>query len=319
MILLQEFVDKYKGKGVDFDGHYGFQCVDLYRKYVEEVLGIPQTPSVAGAKDIWDKCPGFEKVTNTPDGFPKPGDVMIWGATYGPYGHVAIVVSADVNSFTCFSQNDPTGALSGIKKYSSYKGVVGWLRAVNDNTYRGYDLTNKESMKICVDQQIKVTEGLLVDKSQYEAVKGQLIEVTKQREDLSTELGKKTSALLVAEQSAKTAKEALQKELGDQLDFGDKWEVEQEEHSITKKVLTDLLWELEDELKLSHSIGDTTERISLALGSLQKLNQMSVLYEKQVKDLEAQVKKLNTYKKPIDKLSQKDLVLELLNRLLKRS
>ncbi|WP_252722587.1 hypothetical protein [Treponema phagedenis] len=35
---LDEFVKKYLGKKVDYDGHYGAQCVDLFRQYCKDVL-----------------------------------------------------------------------------------------------------------------------------------------------------------------------------------------------------------------------------------------------------------------------------------------
>lgn len=130
-MTLQQFVDKYNGKLVDYDGAYGGQCVDLYRMYVKEVLELPQTPPVVGAKDIWTgETNGFEKIANTPTGVPSIGDVMIWGTKYGKFGHVAIVTSATVDYFTCFSQNDPAGALCGYKNYNTYAPVIGWLHPI---------------------------------------------------------------------------------------------------------------------------------------------------------------------------------------------
>jgi hypothetical protein len=128
-MTLQEFIAKYTGKGIDFDGHYGFQCVDLYRQYVQDVVQCPQSPGVTGAKDIWTTYlpEYFERITNTPEGIPLEGDIMIWGDAYGQYGHVAVVLSGNLTTFTCFSQNDPAGVLSGTKKYSSYKPTLGWL------------------------------------------------------------------------------------------------------------------------------------------------------------------------------------------------
>jgi hypothetical protein len=53
-MTIGEFIKKWNGKVCDFDGKYGSQCVDLYRMYVKEVLGYPQSPPVEGAKDIWN-------------------------------------------------------------------------------------------------------------------------------------------------------------------------------------------------------------------------------------------------------------------------
>ena len=136
MITLEQFIAKWTGKGIDFDGSFGNQCQDLYRQYVKEVLGFPQSPAVPGAKDNWGKYlpEYYERISNSLTGVPVKGDIMIWGASYGPYGHVAIVTEATVNTFKCFSQNDPTGSLPAIRWYKNYNGTLGWLRPKGVNT-----------------------------------------------------------------------------------------------------------------------------------------------------------------------------------------
>jgi len=71
-MALNEFFGKYEGRGIDYDGSYGFQCVDLYRQYVKEVLEAKQSPSVPGAKDIWTNylTDVFTKISNNPDNAP---------------------------------------------------------------------------------------------------------------------------------------------------------------------------------------------------------------------------------------------------------
>lgn len=129
---LDQFVSKYNGKKVDFDGAYGNQCFDLYRQYCKEVLDVPQSPPTGtkGAVTIKDNylTEHFTKIENTLDGVPKKGDIIIWDTRYGSYGHVAIVVTADVNYFTAFSQNDPSGVACIVKSYKNYFGVNCWLR-----------------------------------------------------------------------------------------------------------------------------------------------------------------------------------------------
>lgn len=93
-ISLTQFIKKYLGMKVDFDGKFGPQCVDLARQYYSEVLDIPQFPPVEGAKDII-KNPGKLKVIKE-DVLAdySSGDVLIWGASRtNQYGHVAILVS----------------------------------------------------------------------------------------------------------------------------------------------------------------------------------------------------------------------------------
>ena len=50
---LDEFINKYINTKVDFDNAFGAQCVDLFRQYCKDVLDIPHTGSVDGAKDIY--------------------------------------------------------------------------------------------------------------------------------------------------------------------------------------------------------------------------------------------------------------------------
>lgn len=93
---LKEFVNKYIGKKVDYDGAYGYQCVDLFRQYCQDVLGIPHTGAVEGAQDLYlnyEEMPEekkyFEKIN--PEEKLIPGDVVIWGGSRtNKYGHVAI-------------------------------------------------------------------------------------------------------------------------------------------------------------------------------------------------------------------------------------
>lgn len=93
-ISLTQFIKKYLGTKVDFDGKFGPQCVDLARQYCSEVLDVSQFPHVEGAKDII-KNPGKLKVIKE-DALAdySSGDVLIWGATKtNQFGHVAILVS----------------------------------------------------------------------------------------------------------------------------------------------------------------------------------------------------------------------------------
>lgn len=92
-MTLTQFIKKYLGTKVDFDGKFGSQCVDLFRQYCADVLEVPKTPAVEGAKDLIEN-PGTLKVTkDSALADYSRGDVLIWGATKtNKYGHVAILV-----------------------------------------------------------------------------------------------------------------------------------------------------------------------------------------------------------------------------------
>lgn len=128
---VKEFFTKYTNQFIDYDNHYGAQCMDLYRQYCKEVLGLQQSPAVAGAADVWnthlqDK---FIAIANTPTGIPQLGDIIIWNKKLNGYGHIAVCQSANVLNFTSFDQNFPTNSPCHLQKHN-YKYVIGWLRPI---------------------------------------------------------------------------------------------------------------------------------------------------------------------------------------------
>lgn len=95
------------GKGYDFDGAYGYQCFDTANYYWYYLFGHGLKGN--GAIDIptWNNFKGEATVhKNTPNFLAKAGDVVVFNANYGGgYGHVAIIVSANLNTITVVEQN----------------------------------------------------------------------------------------------------------------------------------------------------------------------------------------------------------------------
>lgn len=135
MISFDQFISKWNGKGIDFDGAYGYQCMDLMHQYIVEVLGLsdPRILAAPAAKDVYLRFPNvfgsayFHKIDNTPTGIPEKGDIMFWGTGLGPYGHVSIYTGGDVMKFKSFDQNFPLGSKCHTQDHN-YRGVLGWLR-----------------------------------------------------------------------------------------------------------------------------------------------------------------------------------------------
>ena len=155
MTYLQ-FKKKYNGKYIDFDGHYGPQCTDLYRQYCKEVLNIPQSPLVEGAADIWNTYlkEYFERITNTPTGLPEQGDILIWNKNVGGgYGHVAIFDNGTTGKFQSFDQNWPTGSLCHVQGHY-YTNLLGWLKFKNAN------VPYKKELEACLAQHTDLIEQL---------------------------------------------------------------------------------------------------------------------------------------------------------------
>ncbi len=126
-MTYDEFLAKWNGKLCDFDGYYGYQCMDLAHQFAVEVNG-QDIPAAPAAKDVWTKeSPGYEKFENTPEAVPEKGDIIIWGVEVGPYGHIAVFDHGDVNGFVSFDQNWPINSSCHLQNHN-YKGVLGWLR-----------------------------------------------------------------------------------------------------------------------------------------------------------------------------------------------
>lgn len=102
-----KYLDKMEGCWWDFDGAYGAQCFDLANYYWYYVTG--RTLSGLYAKDIpfVNDFTGYATVIKNYDAFiPQKGDLVVFPSTYGGgAGHVAIVLSANLNTFVSLDQN----------------------------------------------------------------------------------------------------------------------------------------------------------------------------------------------------------------------
>jgi hypothetical protein len=136
-MTLDNFIIKYNGRFIDFDGKYGCQCTDLIRQYLLEVLKLDPfaIPAVTYAKQMYTNYWNnkyFKRVTNTPTGVPKKGDIVIWGWRWpvtGIAGHVAIFSGGNTSRFISFDQNYPTRQPCKFVNHS-YTGVLGWLSPI---------------------------------------------------------------------------------------------------------------------------------------------------------------------------------------------
>ena len=108
-----QFIAKYNGKPIDFDGRYGNQCMDEAAQFVAEVWG----------KSGWDIAKGFayqvwtefntlpvskyaHLVANTPSGIPPEGALVVWSTGLGQAGHIAVARAGSTTSvLKTFDQN----------------------------------------------------------------------------------------------------------------------------------------------------------------------------------------------------------------------
>ena len=138
MIFDPNFINEYNGVGVDVDGYYGPQCMDLMHLYIADCLGLPTmlfSADTAYNAFVNANDPRFDKIINNyndPNQIPSKGDIMFWkpnikGIT-GSAGHVAIFKDGKLgeNKFTSLDQNFPTGSVTHLQSHT-YDGVAGWL------------------------------------------------------------------------------------------------------------------------------------------------------------------------------------------------
>ena len=116
MSTYQEFKNKWLGKGIDYDGAYGFQCFDVINQYILEITGQKPYIRLDWADEIFkrpnDIIPAgvpYTKITNneTPNNFPIQGDIIVWDKAKwnGFGGHTGVVDSANANDGTVLQQN----------------------------------------------------------------------------------------------------------------------------------------------------------------------------------------------------------------------
>lgn len=124
-----------EGRSNDYDGWYGAQCMDLVL-FWSEYLGLPLL-SAPSALRTWDLNPdlsAYQKIANGPTNLPAPGDILVFGSGMGPYGHIVIVLSADLNGFVSLDQNwynsNETVGSPAAQVSHNYNAVLGWFRPV---------------------------------------------------------------------------------------------------------------------------------------------------------------------------------------------
>ena len=133
---IEDFVKKYNGVKVDYDKVFGPQCVDLFRQWAKEGLGIPEhtgsCETTGGAKDLFIDYPKmpiekkyFERLKKRGN---LPGDILIWDSTEtNKYGHVAIYLGEINNDYIVFEQDGfrKDGAKINLRSKTN---LLGFLR-----------------------------------------------------------------------------------------------------------------------------------------------------------------------------------------------
>lgn len=110
---ILEWLASAEGVGMNPDGHYGLQCVDLVDQYAQDIFGVPWSQcvgGVSGARQLLDVAPDayWTRTDNSPDPnvVPSKGDVVVFaGSAINEWGHTAVVDSADASGMWVLQQD----------------------------------------------------------------------------------------------------------------------------------------------------------------------------------------------------------------------
>lgn len=149
MADFQAWKHSVLGIGLDVDGAEGKQCVDVPKSWAQVCFpGVSWRTSIGygNAKDMFANANPkyFTKITNNHDDtsqLPKQGDIVVFAASpdpdkrytsvySNPWGHCAVVESANSHSLYLIQQDGSTGqaTVQEVTRPWLYTRCIGWLR-----------------------------------------------------------------------------------------------------------------------------------------------------------------------------------------------
>ena len=169
-MTFEKWVKQNIGKGIDYDGAYGVQCVDLAKHYIKNVLGItPQ--SIGNAIEYYNKrktseylTKNFKWIDNTAEFIPKKGDLCVFTSKSGN-GHISVATGEGTTSyFYSYDQNFPKAKHEPMTKIKhSYTSFLGVLRPLNQANIGAEKKKPTPNTKTAYFKAYKGTSDSLVD------------------------------------------------------------------------------------------------------------------------------------------------------------
>lgn len=169
-MTFEKWVKQNIGRGIDYDGAYGVQCVDLAKHYIKNVLGItPQ--SIGNAIEYYNKrktseylTKNFKWIDNTAEFIPKKGDLCVFTSRSGN-GHISVATGEGTTSyFYSYDQNFPKAKhepMTLIKH--SYNSFLGVLRPKNQANIGADRTVSTSTKKVAYFKPYKGKSDSLVD------------------------------------------------------------------------------------------------------------------------------------------------------------
>lgn len=127
-----------RGQGVDYDGVYGWQCVDLVNWVLGRHFGKPIWGNAINLLDS-AQAAGYTVIRNNGQVKPQAGDLFVMRTYAHSFGHAGLIVSDNGNgTYRTIEQNVDGGAtaltLGGPARQlnrslsSQYGQIIGWIR-----------------------------------------------------------------------------------------------------------------------------------------------------------------------------------------------
>lgn len=125
------------GQRLDYDHVYGDQCVDFFNFYYQFVTGdgpFLDGYQVTGAKSLFGVTNSrLDRIVDSNTLVPQPGDVAVYGATWGNgNGHVEVCISSDAHGSFFIGENEHGNPSEGVVKvyrtWAQMRGLEGVLR-----------------------------------------------------------------------------------------------------------------------------------------------------------------------------------------------
>lgn len=129
-LSIDGFAIKYLGKSLDWDGEYGYQCVDLMRYWIDNIKGKQLPGLVGGAKNGFKLADPkyWTKIKYTGKNKPRGGDIVFFDNS--PLGHVAIALRKDQKwpIHRTIDQNWGSNKVKKVEHNARRDNVIGWIR-----------------------------------------------------------------------------------------------------------------------------------------------------------------------------------------------
>lgn len=296
------------------------QCVTLIKSLME-FLGVPDPYKARGHaktcisayinEGIAKQGTGFLTVFSNKDMGGGYGHVWCKAGdtTYESNGQKPLIVTKNI-----------TYTYDAVCNFDSYITSDSLPEASKELAECNLHKTNLQNQVNGLLKDLETQKGVISDtETKLGTANGRIQELTKQNEDLGQQLGSIRGELTTAIQKIDTQNKVINSYVNeDAVQLETLKRLERENYDI-KTLLGGLLSHFAQLLKVSIGSESQEESIGKVIDAFDAFYSSSSLANDKISALEKEVKRLTTHKRPIEKLSNYEVLWILINRFLKRS